>query len=188
MGTGMKTINTYINEKLRLTTKRTYTCQPKNKLSLQITILNRIKEDGPNCDLNDIDTSKITDMSYLFSAGGIKMFKKFNGDVSQWDVSNVKDMKRMFYGCEKFNCDLSKWNVSKVENMDWMFCDCEGFNCDISRWDVSNVDGIYFMFWKCKQFNQNLDSWNVSKVENMHHAFEHCPTCPIWYDRKQYDK
>ena len=56
----MKQIKTYINEKLQLTSKRTYTCQPKSKYELQQIILQRIKDEGNECDLNDIDVSKIT--------------------------------------------------------------------------------------------------------------------------------
>jgi surface protein len=40
----------------------------------------------------------------------------FNGDISKWNVSNVKNMNGMFYSCD-FNKDISKWNVSKVEDM-----------------------------------------------------------------------
>ena len=88
--------------------------QPKNKVELMKIIKDAIKEQGYNCDLNFIDTSKITDMSYLFYN------TKFNGDISQWDVSNVKDMECMFSG-SNFNGDVSKWDVSNVEYMDYMF-------------------------------------------------------------------
>ena len=39
---------------------------------------------------------------------------KFNGDISKWDVSMLKDMNWMFYK-SKFNGDISNWDVSKVE-------------------------------------------------------------------------
>lgn len=44
----------------------------------------------------------------------------FNGDISRWDVSNVKDMFRMFCG-SKFKGDISKWNMSKVVCKEYMF-------------------------------------------------------------------
>ena len=104
------------------------TVQPKNKVELMKIIKDAIKEQGYNCDLNFIDTSKITDMSYLFYN------TKFNGDISQWDVSNVKDMEHMLGGTT-FNGDISKWDVSNVENMSAMFAESK-FNGDISKWDV----------------------------------------------------
>ena len=88
----------------------------KSRKSLDILINNRIKKQGPNCDLNDIDVSQITDMSELFS------YSKFNGDISNWDVSNVRNMRGMFMG-SKFNGNISHWDVSNVENMKYMFKD-----------------------------------------------------------------
>ena len=189
----MKQINTYINEKLRLTNKRTYTCQPKDKYELRKIILRRIEDEDHECDLNDIDVSKITDMSWLFDANDngyndcAKLFKDFDGDISMWDVSNVKDMGAMFYNCKKFNGDLSKWNVSNVENMKFMFGGCEKFNCDVSKWDVSKVKNMNYMFSECKKFNQDLNSWNVSNVKNMRLTFYECPTKPIWYDKDKWE-
>jgi surface protein len=184
----MKTINTYINEKLRLTNKRTYSCQPKGKQELWQIIIKRIKNEGPTCDLNDIDVSKITNMSQVFDASINSIFKDFNGDISLWDVSNVKDMDGMFWRCERFNCDLSMWDVSNVVKMPNMFWRCKNFNRDISMWDVSNVEIMNGMFYDCEKFNQDLNSWDVSNVKYMTYAFYNCPTLPDWYDGKKYDK
>ena len=159
----MKNINTYINEKLHITTNshlHRYTYQPHTKDELREIIIQRIKEDGPDCDLNDIDVSKIDDMSNLFNADFNEIFNNFNGDISKWNVSNVK-------------------------NMAWMFCGCKKFNCDLSRWDVSNVADMTQMFIECENFRQNLDDWDVSNVstDNMWGAFRECPTKPKWYDK-----
>lgn len=68
------------------------TVQPKNKKELEKIINDTIREKGPNCDLNFIDTSLITDMSRLFKSS------KFNGDISKWDTSHVTNMSEMFMG------------------------------------------------------------------------------------------
>ena len=88
--------------------------QPKNKTELKEIVEKTIKEKGLDCDLNFIDTSKITDMSDLFA------YAKFNGDISNWNVSNVESMENMFR-FSKFQGDISKWNVSNVKNMSAMF-------------------------------------------------------------------
>ena len=127
-----------------------YTCQPETKDELRKIIIQRIKEDGNDCDLNDIDVSKINDMSFLFNAAAYEIFRSFNGDISMWNVSNVDDMSCMFYKCENFNCDISKWNVSKVTNMTFMFEGCMSFNQNIDEWDVSNVINMVWMFNGCQ--------------------------------------
>ena len=110
----------------------------KSRRSLDILISNRIKKYGPNCDLNDIDVSQITDMSELF------LYSEFNGDISKWNVSNVRNMRSMFMG-SKFNGSISQWDVSNVENMSRMFWGSK-FNSNISQWDVSNVKNMKYMF------------------------------------------
>ena len=81
----------------------------------------------PKCNLNWIDTSKITNMTDLFYD-----INEFNGDISNWDVSKVTNMELMF-ASSSFNGDISNWNVSKVTNMYGMFYDCKSFNQDISN-------------------------------------------------------
>ena len=61
-------------------------------------------------------------------------------------VSNVRDMRGMFYGANSFNGDLSKWNVSNVTNMRSMFYAAKSFNRDLSKWNVSNVTNMSYMF------------------------------------------
>ena len=100
--------------------------RPKNKKELMEIIREIIAEKGPNCDLNFIDVSNITDMSYLFWK------TKFNGDISKWDVSNVTNMCGMFQKCS-FNGDISKWNVSNVKNMAAMFM----FSANLPEWSTA---------------------------------------------------
>ena len=55
----------------------------------------------------------------------------------------------MFYRCKVFNQDISNWNVSNVKNMDGMFYKCEAFNQDIYNWDVSNAKYSSNIFYAC---------------------------------------
>ena len=63
----MKTINKYINEKLKISNNKVpYTLFPNDKKELQEMIENEIRKKGVNCSLNHIDVSKITKMDALF--------------------------------------------------------------------------------------------------------------------------
>ena len=106
-----------------------YTVESKDKLKVIIRYI--IKYIDSNANLNWIDTSRITDMSYLF------MELHFNGDISNWDVSNVENMYSMFAG-SNFNSNISNWDVSKVKDMRYMFQNTP-FKQNISNWDVSNI-------------------------------------------------
>ena len=89
------------------------------------------------------------------------------GHISDWEVSNVTDMKQMFQSAASFNSDLSGWDVSNVTNMDGMFYYASSFDGDLSSWDVSNVNTMGGMFYNATSFNQDLSSWDVSNVTNM---------------------
>ena len=142
----MKSLSSYIQEKLiiKKSKSNSYKYFPKTKKELKDIINKRIKQEGNEVDLNDIDVSKITDMSELF------IETDFNGDISGWDVSNVTNMNTMFAWCEAFNQDISNWDVSNVTNMNAMFYGCKSFNQDISSWDVSKVKNMNNVFNDCQ--------------------------------------
>ena len=102
-----------------------------------------------------------------------KMFHNslFDGNISNWDVSNVTDISDMFHR-SKFSGDISKWNVSNVTDMSRLFYYNSNFNGDISNWDVSNVTNMSLLFANSK-FNGDISNWNVKNVTDMYHMFEH---------------
>ena len=89
----MKQIDKYIVERLHINKViGKYHYHPKTNGELKELVDQLIKERGNDADLNDIDTSEITDMDSIFDGSN------FNGDISNWDVSNVKNMDGMFLG------------------------------------------------------------------------------------------
>ena len=157
----------FLNIKKKGIIKIAYKYKPKTKEELVKIVKKEIYEvqgskDNPNwnADLNCIDTSLITDMSYLFSTKyGLN---KFNGNISNWNVSNVTNMSW-------FNQDISKWDTSNVENMESMFYNSE-FNKNINNWNVNNVKDMNHMFVNSK-FNKNINKWNINNVKNMYNMF-----------------
>ena len=115
----MKTLQQFITEKILINknSKIGYIYHPKTKAELKAIIKQKIESEGNECNLNDIDTSNITDMSFLFKGS------KFNGDISKWNVSNVTTMEDMF--CNSvFNQDISNWDVSNVKFKLDIFYNC----------------------------------------------------------------
>lgn len=122
--------------------------------------------------IENFDTSCITDMSnifhssinavYDFGGGDEDVSYLFNLDISKWDVSNVRDMSRMFSYMFDFNQDISKWNVSNVTDMSYMFYSANSFNQDLSSWDTDTTDD-----YKTSILNTSFDTgarnWNLSK-------------------------
>ena len=125
---------------------REYHYWPKDEKELEKLMDKLCKERGEDGDFNDIDTSNVTNMKWLFAY----YTKNFNGDISQWETSNVTNM----YG---------------------MFKHAMNFNRDISGWDTSNVTDMRYMFDYATSFNQDISQWNVSKVTDMNNMFDECP-------------
>ncbi len=110
--------------------------------------------------------SAVTSMNQMFSGA-----TAFNGDLSQWDVSNVQFMKEMFKEATVFTSDLSQWDVSSVSNTISMFDNARAFNSDLSSWNTPSLEDMYYMFSNARSFNSDLNSWNVSSVTDMHGVF-----------------
>jgi hypothetical protein len=100
-------------------------------------------------------------MEAMFSAS------LFNGDISQWNVSNVVNMAYLFQQ-SKFDGDISQWNVSKVTNMISMFME-SAFNGDISQWNTLKVNSFRQIFLGVA-FKGDLRPWHLTQTQ-MSEAF-----------------
>ena len=206
----MKTLTKYLNEKLVIfpsqvyeklvvnkNYKNPYTCVPKTFDELRKIINDRYDKLGPGTkdnpiDFNDVNISNI-DSFYNDNINiGIFQRSKFEYiDISDWDVSNVKNMVGMFYRCKQLKSigDISDWDVSNVKDMSVMFYSCEQLKSvgDLSNWDISNVEYMSSMFYMCKQLKSvgDLSKWNVSKVNYMNNMFDNSGiiNIPKWYKK-----
>ncbi len=119
-----------------------------------------------NGDISDWDTSQVTDMYGMFSSA-----TSFNQDISDWDTSQVTYMDWMFAGATSFNQDISKWSTSQVTDMYSMFRGASSFNQDISNWDTGQVTSMYGMFAYATNFNGDISNWDTSQVTSMSFMF-----------------
>jgi surface protein len=102
-------------------------------------------------DIATLVTTKVTDMSLMFSIQGPSQANIFNQPIGNWDTSNVITMRDMFY-LSTFNQDISSWDVSSVTDMRSMFNRAISFNQDLSIWNINNVI-------LCSNFNFNTPLW-----------------------------
>ena len=169
------------------------------------------------CDLEELDTSMVTDMSYMFAdchslvsppdtsgwdTSKVKdmrvMFTNCLSlttppDTSKWDTSSVEDMSYMFYGCESLKTppDTSHWDTSSVTDMGGMFCECEStiMPPDTSKWSTSRVESMGYTFFGCESLATPPDTskWDTSRVESMSHMFSGCESLVAPPDTSHWD-
>lgn len=137
-----------------------------NSLFFNCAILNTL-------DLSKLDTSKVTNMQYMFRGCG----NLYTLDLSHFDTSNVTNMDSMFGDCNHLNTlNLSNFNTSNVMNMNNMFFDCIGLTTlDVSNFNTSNVLYMQEIFGNCSDLTTlNLSNWDPSNVQNMGGMFYNC--------------
>lgn len=63
-------------------------------------------------DAKEFDSAIETHLVELTDSNG-KIIKRYTA----WDTGHVTDMSRMFKGAESFNRDISNWDVTNVKNI-----------------------------------------------------------------------
>ena len=117
---------------------------------------------------------------------------RFNRDISNWDVSNVKNIKNMFNNISGFNQDISNWNISKVstnnlgnygansDHPDPLFRASSIYYFQIYRQELTSsniqtaVDVWYNNGNEVNEINAHggaIYNWDVSKVTDMSNLF-----------------
>lgn len=170
---------------------------PSTTDELRQIILDRYEEQGPGTKNKPIDFNDIYigDMKSL-NFGDTPLVGVFSGmsyeyiDVSNWDVSYVKDMSCVFSHCWKIKeLDLSDWDVSNVKDMSHMFDNCVDLQkLNISNWNVSNVTDMSNMFDSCIDLHPlNIQNWNVTNVKDITDMFNGCKKdiVPKWYKNRK---
>ena len=125
-------------------------------------------------DFGGLDTSNVTDMSYMFRDGyGIKEIK----NLKNLNTSNVTDMSEMFSGCTVLtSLDVSNFDTSNVTTMQSMFNSCRKLtSLDVSNFDTSNVTDMSGMFSSCYELESlDVSNFDTSNVTYMSSMFRFC--------------
>ena len=120
--------------------------------------------------LSSFDTSKVTDMRGMFSG----MSNLTSLDLSNFDTSKVTNMTSMFNNTTSLtSLNLSNFNTSNVTSMSDMFKDMHGLTTlDLSSFDTSKVTSMMWMFSGMSNLTTlNLSNFNTSQVTYMHYMF-----------------
>lgn len=110
-------------------------------------------------DLTYLDTSKMTSMYGMFNLK-LEQSQLKKIDTSNWDTSNVTNMRIMFQGCPSLTyIDTSNWDISKVTDMSYIFKGCYNlcltdFESFLNK-DFSNVSDTSGMFTNCNNIIKN---------------------------------
>ena len=126
-------------------------------------------------DLSNFNTSKVIDMSFMFS--DCHKLKEIKG-INKFNTSNVIKMNSMFQECNELQkLDLTSFDNSKVINMSFMFNKCYKLKeiKGLNKFNTNQVFNISSMFNNCYELEHlDLSSFNTSKVGSMQYMFNKC--------------
>ena len=120
--------------------------------------------------LSNFNTSKVTNMSGMFGL----MSNLTSLNLSNFDTSKVTNMGYMFEDMHNLTTlNLSNFDTSKVTNMGYMFSGTSDLTTlDLSSFDTTKVTDMGFMFSGMSSLTTlNLSNFDTSKVTNMQWMF-----------------
>jgi hypothetical protein len=105
-------------------------------------------------------TSLATSMQGVFYSN-----TEFKGDLSTWDVSNVKMMRSMFANSGIQNSGIAYWNTACLQDASYMFSE-SGLrpDVDLSKWNTKNCRDMSSMFENTAIVDSGIGRWDVSSV------------------------
>ena len=124
--------------------------------------------------LDKLDTSKITDMTSMFSS----CYRLSDVNLKNFNTANVTTMSSMFYSCVSLkNIDVSSFNTENVSELSGMFEECRSLNAiDLSNFKTSKVTNTSTMFhncWSIKSIKFGKD-FKTDNVTDMNWMFNNC--------------
>ena len=120
--------------------------------------------------VKELDTSKVTDMSYMFNEC------KYLTTIPQLDTSSCINMENIFYKCLRIKT-IPQLNTSKVTNMSHMFDNCEYLE-SIPQLDTSSCIKMGSMFNRCISLN-SIPQLDTSSCTYMSSMFDECSQLKI---------
>ena len=139
-------------------------------------------------DLSALDTSQVTDMSYMFQFSQ----KLASLNLTSFNTKNVTNMKAMFQGCYELT-ELSigeGFDTSKVTDMTVMFSLCGKLSnySFLTLFNTENVTSMSQMFYGNNSAQTlDLSSFNTCNVTSMYRMFFDCSSLESLEFGKSFD-
>ena len=107
-------------------------------------------------DDNSIDTSRVTDMSYMFTNCSSLLLL----DLSQFNTVKVADMSNMFSGCSQTNTIYvsALWNTSNVTSSSNMFDKC------------TNIEGYYSIKYNSSKTDKSMANYTTGYLQEKNNS------------------
>lgn len=130
--------------------------------------------------IDGLNTSKVKDFSDMF-----KNCEIHNLDNLRLDTRNASKMVGMFEEAKiSGDLDLTSFNTSKVRNMKRMFKDCTARNINVSTFDTSSCNKFDEMFMGCNNLESlDLRNFTFNATASKHKIIYGCKT-KIMYNKK----
>lgn len=93
-------------------------------------------------------------------------------DLSGVDTSNITDMSYMFYSSAATSINLSSLNTSNVTTMEWMFKDSKATSLNVSSFNTSKVTDMRAMFHNTKVSVLDLSNFTLNSSVYVDNMFE----------------
>lgn len=115
------------------------------------------------------DLSQCTNFERTFR--GADLFNDPN--ISSWDVSNIEDMRNMFFSADSFNQPLNTWDVSNVTDFHGMFENASSFDQPLDSWaNYVQGDTVTRIFRNASSFNSSVANWNLENTQSIYGMFD----------------
>lgn len=124
-------------------------------------------------DISNFNTSSLTNASYMFSSCS----KLANLDLGNFNTTNVTNLDNMFNGCSKLtSLDLSNWSNPKLTTMNYFVSSCPALtDLNLTNFMIPSVKYMRYTFYNCSKLtNLDLSSFDASKVADLSYLFSSC--------------
>ena len=87
--------------------------------------------------IENLDVSKLQRANAMFY--GCKNLVEL--DLTNWNPISLENMSNMFYNCSNLKMikNIENWQLPNIKIVRKMFCNCVKLNVDLSNWDLTNI-------------------------------------------------